>query len=61
MTWLAALLPSIAGIAVNRPWQARPSDDPAPQVDRPDYTGLIVAAIIGVALIILMIVILRKK
>lgn len=60
MIW-PALIGPVLSVFTNKPWQATPSQDAAPVVDRPDYTGVIVVAIVGIALIILMIVILRKK
>jgi hypothetical protein len=59
--WLAALIPSAAQIAVTQPWQARPTDDVAPQANRPDNTGIIIVGVVGLALIIFLVVILSKK
>lgn len=61
MTWLAALIPSAVSLVSAKPWEANPTQDQAPQVQRPDNTGVIIVGVVGLALIILMIVILSKK
>lgn len=61
MTWFAAIIPGLVTTAATKPWQSQATDDTAPQVERPDYTPLLVVGIIGLALIILMVVILSKK
>lgn len=61
MGWLAALIPSAAAIATSKPWEATPTQDQAPQVARPDNTGIIIVGVVGLALIIFLVVILSKK
>ena len=61
MTWAAALIPSLFTVATTKPWESQATDDTAPQVERPDYTPLLIVGIIGLALIILLVVILSKK
>lgn len=61
MTWLAWLIPSATQLVTSKPWQTQPEQDTAPQVDRPDNTGIVIVGLVAVIIIVLLIIILAKK